>query len=131
MIGEAGKGLNALKQLGLAEVAHRKMAAYSRMWRVRLAQAIAHEPELLLLDEPLNGLIRWCARNYAVPPSCLASRDPFPAMFFREVDVTRSGHPHSQRHDYRRGQDSRCGRRSEHPVTLLLPGCISDCRIIV
>jgi len=49
---------NALKQLGLAEAANRKMAAYSKgmRQRVRLAQAIAHEPEILVLDEPLNGL---------------------------------------------------------------------------
>lgn len=52
------KAWKALQQLGLTEAAHRKMAAYSKgmRQRVRLAQAIAHEPEILVLDEPLNGL---------------------------------------------------------------------------
>jgi len=48
----------ALERLGLTEAANRKVAAYSKgmRQRVRLAQAIAHDPELLVLDEPLNGL---------------------------------------------------------------------------
>ena len=48
----------ALERLGLTEAAHRKVASYSKgmRQRVRLAQAIAHEPDLLVLDEPLNGL---------------------------------------------------------------------------
>ena len=48
----------ALERLGLTEAAQRKVAAYSKgmRQRVRLAQAIAHEPEVLVLDEPLNGL---------------------------------------------------------------------------
>ena len=52
------KAWKALEQLGLTEAAHRKMAAYSKgmRQRVRLAQAIAHEPDILILDEPLNGL---------------------------------------------------------------------------
>ncbi len=47
-----------LEQVGLTEAAHRKVAAYSKgmRQRVRLAQAIAHDPEVLVLDEPLNGL---------------------------------------------------------------------------
>jgi ABC-2 type transport system ATP-binding protein len=38
--------------------AHRKIAGYSKGMRqkVRLAQAIAHHPRVLVLDEPLNGL---------------------------------------------------------------------------
>jgi ABC-2 type transport system ATP-binding protein len=42
----------------MTEAAHRKVAGYSKgmRQRVRLAQAIAHDPEVLVLDEPLNGL---------------------------------------------------------------------------
>ncbi len=38
--------------------AHRSVAAYSKgmRQRVKLAQAIAHDPQVLVLDEPLNGL---------------------------------------------------------------------------
>jgi ABC-2 type transport system ATP-binding protein len=52
------KAWEALERLGLTGAAQRKMGGYSKgmRQRVRLAQAIAHEPEILLLDEPLNGL---------------------------------------------------------------------------
>ena len=52
------KAWKALERLGLTEAANRKVAGYSKgmRQRVRLAQAIAHDPELLVLDEPLNGL---------------------------------------------------------------------------
>ena len=48
----------ALEQVGLTEAADRKVAGYSKgmRQRARLAQAIAHDPQVLVLDEPLNGL---------------------------------------------------------------------------
>jgi ABC-2 type transport system ATP-binding protein len=48
----------ALEIVDLADAGQRKIAAYSKgmRQRVRLAQAIAHDPEVLVLDEPLNGL---------------------------------------------------------------------------
>ncbi len=51
----AGK---AIEQVGLTEAADRKIAAYSKgmRQRIKLAQAIAHDPKVLVLDEPLNGL---------------------------------------------------------------------------
>jgi ABC-2 type transport system ATP-binding protein len=52
------KAWKALERVGLTEAANRKVAGYSKgmRQRVRLAQAIAHDPDLLVLDEPLNGL---------------------------------------------------------------------------
>ena len=48
----------ALERAGMAQVAGRKVAGYSKgmRQRIRLAQAIAHHPSVLVLDEPLNGL---------------------------------------------------------------------------
>lgn len=48
----------ALDIVGLAEAAGRRIGAYSKgmRQRVKLAQAFVHDPELLLLDEPLSGL---------------------------------------------------------------------------
>src|SRR5271169_5217802 len=48
----------ALERAGMAQVARRKVAGYSKgmRQRIRLAQAIAHRPTVLVLDEPLNGL---------------------------------------------------------------------------
>lgn len=48
----------ALERVGLTEAAYRKIAGYSKGMRqkIRLAQAIAHHPRVLVLDEPLNGL---------------------------------------------------------------------------
>lgn len=52
------KAWRALERVSLTHAADRKVAAYSKgmRQRVRLAHAIAHDPEVLVLDEPLNGL---------------------------------------------------------------------------
>lgn len=49
---------SVIDQVGLSDVSRRKVAAYSKgmRQRIRLAQAIAHDPRVLVLDEPLNGL---------------------------------------------------------------------------
>ena len=48
----------AIERVNLVDAADRKVAAYSKgmRQRIRLAQSIAHQPAVLILDEPLNGL---------------------------------------------------------------------------
>jgi ABC-2 type transport system ATP-binding protein len=48
----------AIERVNMVDAASRKVAAYSKgmRQRIRLAQALAHNPKVLVLDEPLNGL---------------------------------------------------------------------------
>jgi ABC-2 type transport system ATP-binding protein len=48
----------ALEEVGLTHAADRRLNEYSKGMgqRAKLAQALVHDPDVLLLDEPLNGL---------------------------------------------------------------------------
>jgi len=47
-----------LQHVGMLERSDKKIAGYSKgmRQRIKLAQAMLHDPEIILLDEPLNGL---------------------------------------------------------------------------
>ncbi|WP_248583048.1 ABC transporter ATP-binding protein [Nocardioides sp. InS609-2] len=52
------RAADVLRHVGLAEERYRPMGGYSTgmKQRAKLAQALAHDPQLVLLDEPTNGL---------------------------------------------------------------------------
>lgn len=61
--GFAGKDLlrrveAVLEQVGMKDRADRPLGSYSKgmRQRIKLAQALVHDPDLLVLDEPLNGV---------------------------------------------------------------------------
>lgn len=47
-----------IEVVGMSHAADRKIAGYSKgmRQRIKLAQAMVHEPDVIVLDEPLNGL---------------------------------------------------------------------------
>ncbi len=49
---------NVLARVGMSDRADRKLRSYSKgmRQRIKLAQSLLHEPELLILDEPLSGI---------------------------------------------------------------------------
>ena len=57
--GEAPRRTEAvLDRVGMTDRADRKLRGYSKgmRQRIKLAQALLHDPELLVLDEPLSGI---------------------------------------------------------------------------
>ncbi|PYR58850.1 MAG: hypothetical protein DMF85_09490 [Acidobacteria bacterium] len=54
----AASARHALDLVDLADAADKKIGAYSKgmRQRVKLAQSIVHDPQLLILDEPLGGM---------------------------------------------------------------------------
>src|SRR6202011_1104713 len=48
----------AIERVNLTDPAHRNLASYSKgmRQRIRLPQSLCHNPRVLVLDEPLNGL---------------------------------------------------------------------------
>ena len=52
------RAADVLRHVGLAEERYRVMGGYSTgmKQRAKLAQALVHDPDLVLLDEPTNGL---------------------------------------------------------------------------
>jgi ABC-2 type transport system ATP-binding protein len=53
-----GMARQAIQMVDLTDAADKKIGAYSKgmRQRIKLAQALAHDPELLILDEPLAGM---------------------------------------------------------------------------
>jgi ABC-2 type transport system ATP-binding protein len=53
-----GMARQAIQAVDLLDAAEKKIGAYSKgmRQRIKLAQALAHDPELLILDEPLAGM---------------------------------------------------------------------------
>ncbi len=72
----AARTEEVLEEVGMTDRADRPLAAYSKgmRQRIKLAQALIHDPELIVLDEPLNGVDPVGRRELASMLHRLAAR---------------------------------------------------------
>lgn len=71
-----------LKRVGLGEARHRQLRKFSKgmLQRIGLAQAMVHDPELIILDEPMSGLDPMGRKE--VRDLILSLRDQGKTVFF-------------------------------------------------
>jgi len=69
------KTAHLMEMLGMADRCDRAIAGYSKgmRQRIKLGQALIHDPEILLLDEPLNGLDPVSRREFMAILGSLAN----------------------------------------------------------
>lgn len=67
---------DVLRRVGMTDRATRQIAGYSKgmRQRIKLAQALLHDPDLLVLDEPLSGIDPVGRRELLELFSCLAEQ---------------------------------------------------------
>lgn len=66
----------SIEEVGMTQNADRKIGGYSKgmRQRIKLAQAIIHDPQVIILDEPLNGLDPLARRHLQDLLGALAAR---------------------------------------------------------
>ena len=115
----------ALELVGMAGRAERRLRGYSKgmRQRIKLAQALLHDPELLVLDEPLSGIDpdRPAGVHRPVPRAGRARQVPARlqprAGRAGKADRSRRHHgPRPHRRRRHRGPDPRPARRSSAAV---------------
>jgi ABC-2 type transport system ATP-binding protein len=104
----------AIEAVDLADAQHRPMDTYSRgmRQRMRLAATLVHDPDILILDEPLNGAdprqrvhFKHLLRQLAADGRTIV----LSSHILEEVESWRDGAPHHQR------QAGGVGRVPRHP----------------
>jgi ABC-2 type transport system ATP-binding protein len=72
----AQKVCESIEMVGMTPHADRKIGGYSKgmRQRIKVAQGIVHDPEVLILDEPLNGLDPVARREMTALLNTLAAR---------------------------------------------------------
>jgi ABC-2 type transport system ATP-binding protein len=117
----------SIEQVHMTEAAHRRIAAYSKgmRQRIKLALAVAHQPAVLVLDEPLNGLDPMARAETIALFEELAENDLFVIVsshILHEVDIiSDSVVMMSNGYIVAEGdiQDVR-GEIAEHPIGILI-----------
>ncbi len=108
----------AIERVNMVDAASRKVAAYSKgmRQRIRLAQALAHNPKVLVLDEPLNGLDPLARSEMIALFRASAARrllrDHFQPHPARGRCHLGSGHPAEQWIRSGRRSDPKCPQRN-------------------
>lgn len=71
-----GRTSEVIEQVGMTPNADRKIGGYSKgmRQRIKIAQGIVHDPEVLILDEPLNGLDPVARREVTTLLQALAAQ---------------------------------------------------------
>jgi len=77
-----------LEKVGMARAASRRISEYSKgmLQRISLAQALVHDPEILILDEPITGLDPLAMREVRALILWLKGRGK--TVFFSSHDIS-------------------------------------------